>query len=197
MKWLKILGVTILFILMFSGCTSFKYLSNQQTESNFTSYMNDIAEQLTGKGRIINRTNPSIDEYGIYCTAQIILDDGDVSIAIDNETLGETGIERFEVIYSKELSSLNDAGTLDLETFTSIVNCISGKTLDLEFCRSFLDAPESDFSPQRYGLSKLERQLIFKMAFLNWLEDWSISYEITDDLTESLCFWGVTKNSCS
>lgn len=99
------------------------------------------------------------------------------------------GSFRMEYILDNE----NYDNEFDVELFVDLVNGISGRTLSYEFCMDFLDAPESEYSVERYGYGKDDDEIISKMEHLNFFEDWTLYYTLYDTQTEYLTFGGLPK----
>lgn len=197
MKKTFALVIVLIACLMLSGCTV-KPLSLEQSQKNFAYYETQLKELLEPYGLTINElptdyiTNPPPEEqtFGWYRSFLIEIDDTS-TITVDfssNATWEDKGREEFNVFYQN-----NGENEFDVKLFTEIVNAVSGREIDEDYCEQFLSDPEEAHSPSRYALSKSDGQKIYKYEFLNFQEDWSISYTLDEDGVEELRFWGLTK----
>lgn len=197
MKKTFALVVVLIACLMLSGCTV-KHLSLEQSQKNFEYYETQLQELLEPYGLTITESptddinDPPTEEqiYGWYRSFLIEIDDT-ATITVDfssNATWKEKGREDFYVFYRS-----NGENEFDVKLFTEIVNAVSGREIDEDYCAQFLSDPEEAHSPSRYALSKSDGQKIYKYEFLNFQQDWSIGYTLDEDGVEELRFWGLTK----
>ena len=98
-------------------------------------------------------------------------------------------IERFDVRY---VINNKNKTKYNVSLFTDLVNEFSGKKIGYVSCKEFLEADESKYKVSAYGFTKNEDELIHKLEYLNFFEDWMIEYVLYSDDHEELYFWGRT-----
>ena len=185
----------LLFALMalVMGCTScnnIKRITWEQSEKNFQVYQNDLISVLEHYGLSLEKCETN--EYDDYLSLSFLVTvDDEMSIDIrlhTNASHDRTGREEVEILYRNYGEQ-----PFDLQLFTEVVNTVSGREITQEYCEKFLSDPEEDHSPARYGLQKDSIKKVYKYEFLNFGQDWAITYSEYDDETEALAFWGLTK----
>ena len=153
-------------------------------------YQNDLISVLEHYGLSLEKCETN--EYDDYLSLSFLVTvDDEMSIDIrlhTNASHDRTGREEVEIRYRNYGEQ-----PFDLQLFTEVVNTVSGKEITQEYCEKFLSDPEEDHSPARYGLQKDSIKKVYKYEFLNFGQDWAITYSEYDDETEALAFWGLTK----
>lgn len=104
-----------------------------------------------------------------------------------NATEKQKGMGTFSVSYT--VSDISTDNNFDVKLFTAIVNSVSGKKITTDFVTEFLNAPEEEYSVEKYGLS-YGGHAVEKMHALNFWEDWIIGYNLTYDNHAELWFYG-------
>lgn len=183
---LLFLAITII-LLCFNGCYS-KRVSPEQSKQNFEKFISEI-EQITDSN---GYTLTEISEENTDCSYIIDIADNEyIEVSFDNSalvTLGETtGIETFDAAYY--INSKNDK-KYDIGLFAEIVNVVSGKEITKEECDEFIAAPESEYA---IDYSEDSDYIIVKQKYLNFLEDWQLTYTLDKHDIERLSFYGLTK----
>jgi len=178
----KVVIIIMILAMLLGGC-NFKSLAIERSKRNFKACENAIIEITNRYGlEIREEFDENIDSYKFLLIK--INENSQISV-----WMIMSGKELLSIRYE----SINKNDNFDVEFFVKIVNAISGKKVTKNFIQDFLDAPEEDFSPLRYGIGKSENQLVFKHEFLNWWADYAISYELDTNMTETLYFQGLTK----
>lgn len=190
----KIVMVLVISLLCLSGCTT-KQLTVKQSEENFLIYedvIKDIALEFDCQITEVFDENMGSEEC--YKDFVILIDDRqEIFLRMCNSAFNSTkGVERFEISYSIS-DNRGDEISFNLELIVDVVNAISGKTITKQMCEEFLQAPESEYALEKHGLTKSENIQIQKLDFLNFWEEWNISYTLDDEFSETLSFWGLTK----
>ena len=175
------------------ACTT-KHLSIEQSTKNFAIYQNslqEIADQY--EVELTETKDINIENQNSYKDLCIIISiDVEIKIRIINSAYNSTtGVESFDVDYT--LNNENSENQFNINLFVDLVNCISGKPISTDFCNEFLDAPETKYAAEKYGYEKLNGEIVAKMYPLNFWEDWTISYILSQQNEETLSFGGLTK----
>ena len=168
--------------------------SVQQSADNFQAYR-DIIQHIADKYEL--KVTASTD-----CTTSDHDNSEDVCIQINANAYinirminsaeeGDNGAESFHVEYI--LDGNNAIPESDIRLFVELTNSISGKELSYDLCRSFLNAPESEYAAEKYGFQKANGEIVAKMHPMNFWEDWVLCYFETLD-KKQLSFGGLTKS---
>lgn len=190
----KIMVILMIGLLFLSGCTT-NQLTAKQSEKNFLVYKEAIVDiALEFECRATEVFDENMGSQECYKDLVIHIDDGQkIFLRMSNSAYDATkGVERFEVSYNLN-ENRNNEMSFNLELIVAVVNAISGKMITKELCEEFLQAPESKYALERYGLTKSENIQVQKLDFLNFGEDWNISYTLDNEFNETLSFWGLTK----
>lgn len=192
------IAVMLVIVCLFGlcGCVVTKHLTIEQSKKNFETYKKSLQEvadkygvELTGtvEFNTLNR-----DDYYTYMDLSIIIsDDEKLRIYIENSAIeSPTGVESFYIEYT--LQNPDSTNQFNVDLFVDLVNCISGRSISVEFCNEFLTAPESEYAAENYGYTKGDDKLIYKYYPLNFFEDWVIGYVLYKENTEKLTFGGLT-----
>ena len=191
----KVIITIMLISLVFglSGCTT-KHLTIKQSQKNFLVYQESlqrITEQY-GLSLIANEINYFENQNSYKDFTVTVSSNSVIEILLTNSALeSEKGVENCSIYYRiSNISSVND---YNIPLFVDIVNSVSGKSISVDFCAEFLNAPESKYSAEkRYGYRKLNGEIIAKEKPLNFFADWNISYILKSNEGE-LGFGGLTK----
>lgn len=192
---LTVIIIFILTIIVLYGCQS-KQLTLEQSRINFANYYKEI-EQITKKHNIVleKGVDSMIENQDSYVDLNILIDDNEIiSMRLINSAFdSDKGVESFNIIYTiNECDGVNDFNT---DLFVELTNTVSGKPISKEQCIDFLLAPEHQYEPKNYGLSKSEDMITYKYYPLNFEADWSMYYKLYQNNTEILEFGGLTKQS--
>lgn len=183
---LLFLTITII-LLCFNGCYS-KRVSPEQSEKNFEKFISAIEQIIESYGYTLT----DISEKSTDCSYIIDIAYNEyIEVSFDNSalvSLGETtGIETFDAAYY--INTKNNK-KYDTGLFAEIVNVVSGKEITKEECDEFISASESEY-PIDY--SKDSDYVIVKQKYLNFFEDWQLTYTLDKHDVERLSFYGLTK----
>lgn len=185
------IGVIIIIALLeLCGCTT-KHLSVEQSNNNFTKYEKSLKEIADQYGYAVETTDN--DETSDNAFKEIIIvvsNDEKIKIRMSNSAYDSSkGVESFSIDYTK--NSTDSDRTFVTDLFVDLVNCISGKTITVDFCDEFLEAPEKKYSASKYGYQKSSDELVAKIYSLNFFEDWTLSHFVYHE-EEKLSFGGLT-----
>ncbi len=189
MKKYVSISLIVMIALLLSGC-NVNLRSMEQSKENFSCYKSQMEAVLDSYGLKMDEVTPDELQAGAYRSFLIIIDEtADIAVYLTNDATGhDTGREEVGIYYSN-----SGDGNLNVKLFVDIVNCVSGKEISEAYCEAFLAAPEENYLPVKSGEEKPTGKKIYKYEFLNFGEDWSISYSLNDDETEELNFCGLTK----
>ena len=190
----KVIVWIMIMSLLFGLCScTTKHLSIEQSKKNFLAYQNELQKIANQYGLELTETTDSNIENQDSCKDLcIICGDAKIKIRMINSAYNsKNGVESFDVNYT--LNNQNSENLFNLGLFVDIVNRISGKTISADFCKEFLDAPESKYAGEKYGYKKLNDEIIAKQYPLNFSEDWTIGYILSKQKEETLYFGGLTK----
>ncbi len=112
---------------------------------------------------------------------------------VSNSAETSTGVESFDIEYTKEnVKSYNE---YNIKLFVELSNSISGRALTDDDVWEFINAAEDQYPVTKYGRGKASDELISKIRFEDFFENWCLFYTLRADNTETLTFSGLTKNS--
>jgi len=192
MKKVMLLGF-LLFPILFSGC-NIKSISINQSKTNFIAYYSSIENALiTYELEIYECFNPNIENNNYSFIRDFVIDISSIS-KIEIRLYNESNRERYSINYINTLSNTEDVNeNIIISLFVELVNIVSGEKITENYCKDFLEAPEEKYPASSHGFQKLNGEIISKIRRLNFLEDWSIEYYLSKDLTETLGMGGLTK----
>lgn len=95
--------------------------------------------------------------------------------------------ETFALIYTLQ----GQETEFDLQLFAELSSSLSGKALTDSFCREFIQAPENQYSPEDYGLSKTDEMSQYKLFYLDFTQEHCLSYTLYEDGTAELALSGT------
>lgn len=184
----KFLAILIMVCLLsLNGCTT-KHLTLEQSEKNFVAYESSIRDIAANYNcNVEEKTDENIsDEQTCYKNLVVKIDDNsEICLSMNNYVHNsKKGVERFDLLYIIE-DNKNKEQKFNIELFVDIVNAISGKEITQSYCEEFLNSAENNESANG--------KLISKHSFLNFFEDWGISYNLYENFNEELSFSGLTK----
>ena len=199
MKGLKLLTLLILIICL-CGCNT-KMLTAEQSKKNFNLYessLNKIASNFNMSLNEIPNPEGQYDGYKVVWRDFEINIDENQKIAINVSNYASEsgkGTEFFCIKYSIE--NFKDNAEYNLPLFVELVNDLAGRTLTVDFCEEFLNAPEDKYSAEGYGHEKTDDEVIAKRKPFGFFDDWHIYYTLTKDGTSTFKYCGLTKMSSS
>lgn len=168
-------------------------LSPEQSQKNFNVYEKKLNEVASKYNLQLDDTTDSnyTDETTHKDLRIFISDNEEITIHLVNSAVDSSnGSESFEINYF--LNTTDSKHQFNIQLFTELSNCISGKTISEELCNDFLSSPESKYSAEDYGFEKLNGEIISKMYPLNFEEDWTVFYTMEENGNEILTFGGLT-----
>ena len=181
-------------LLALSSCT--KHQTAKQSLNNFVAYgeeVSNIADQYNMS--VVPYIEDNYKPEDPYIAYQIsVSDQSSIIIEFSFDAVGNKGVESFTVNYKNENIGLLRT-QFNTELFIDIVNAFSGHDIKQDALSSFLDASEEQYSIEKFGWHKQDNELIHKVMMLDFFENRSIWYRLTDDNTEQLTFSGLTKRS--
>lgn len=195
MKKLVCLFLVVLICIGLAACSfdNLTAVTLAETKQNFLLY-NDKIEKLISKQNI-KKHNMNSDNTNMSFSIQIEKNFL-IYIEIENSTNNHSpGIERVTVNYRHEHVAEQKSEEFNISLFVELVNCISGKEISVQECLDFLNASENEFSPEKYNLEKTKDQLVLKINYLDFFQNWLLKYEQNSCNEETLTFWGLTKAS--
>lgn len=193
MKKILVFLLSVLMLSFFNGCAQ-KFQTIQESKENFLVYEDKIKNIATKFGvNIKKETDANISNQDSYIDLNIDLNQkSNIYIRIINlSNTSNPGEEIFTISYS--IKQNNDSEEFNLDLFLEIVNCISNKTLTQDDCKKFLQSSENEYSAEKYGLDKPDDLKIYKILYLDYIHDSSITYSMDLDNNEELCFTSPSK----
>ena len=172
-----------------------RHLTVDQSEKNYAVYQKDLQETADRYGLEMREMNGE-EKAAEAADRGFVIEvapGAKISISFSNTATadgGSKGAERFCMDYSIAKTGSDEAFNVPL--FVALVNCVSGRSISESYCSEFLQAPESKYAASRFGVQKLNGEIIAKQEPLNFGEDWVIFDEEYND-ERVLSFWGLTK----
>ena len=203
-----VMGILIYFVLHNFAYFTFilpKRVTKEQALKNFATYqtsLQEVSDKYNVKLKDI--TNEWFDEIceetpdNIKIFQIVLSKHENIEIRFDfscenseeSSSLKDKGTENFDISYNIDNKS---KGNFNANLFVDLANSVSGRKLSLDFCKDFLNAPESKYPASNYGLDKCDGEKIEKSYSLNFYIDWMLYYTLKDDDSEELSFGGFTK----
>lgn len=184
--------IVIISLLILYGCNT-NQVTLEQSKENFINYYDYIQKIVKQYGcELVKTQNPMVENQDSCMDLDIYISENEKIYMrfINSAYSSSKGTESFSIEYTISNNKTNNTFKIDL--FVDLINSVSGKLISNEFCSSFLQAPEEQYSAEDYGFSKSDGVTIYKYYPLNFMEDWTIYYIQNEDNDEVLLFGGYT-----
>lgn len=168
-------------LIMCTGCATFSH-SNPKSIST---YQEEITKIASGHHYTVQKSENLKDSPHDFIID--LNNDSELVIDFSNSEKSQNDYsESFEISYTIS----KDNTEFDLALFSELSSLLSEETLTEDFCRGFLEAPESQYAPEEYGLSKTEEMTQYKLFYPDFWQDHCLSYTQYNDGTAELIFSG-------
>lgn len=173
-----------------AGCSFFP----QNSGKSFSQCQKEVEDLALTQGYSVQETFDENLDDSSSCKDLVIHPDSESEVFLRLAYSGEDHkgqVETFELVYT-----LQGQGTeFDLQLFTELSSFLSGESLTDSFCREFIQAPEKQYSPEKYGFSKTEEMSQYKLFYPDFMQEHCLSYTLYEDDTSELAFIGTVGDS--
>ena len=141
----------------------------------------------------ISRISDTADAYSLSFTefsdeVQITLSDYE-SVIIYYTYDDYSGVESFDLEYTISDETKN----FNTQLLSELVEDMSSEKVSKDFFEKFINAPESEYSAQDYGLTKSDDVSVYKFHPVNFWEDWTVMYTEHKTGEKVLSYGGFAK----
>lgn len=172
-------------IICLCGCKSQKEYTLSQSQEHFKLFKEKLEKLSDDYSYDLSEVECDyIDDKDSYLYLEITNGSNEnIQINMINSVYeSDKGTESFDIVY--DIADTGSEAKFNTHFFVNIFNSLSDQKIDEETLIKFLDAPEDEYSAEKYGYKKQDGELVEKCFYYDFWETLGFHYVMTDDLQE-------------